>query len=335
MQRRTLAAPATIPGTGLFTGKQVRCAIRPAEPGTGLLFRRVDLPGRPEIPATIDNLSTAPVHPAFEKLPPRCTRLALPDHPETAVAVTEHVLSALAGLGITDAEIELDGPELPAFDGSAAMFTILLTQVGLQNLQGHTIEPITLTEPIRIEDPTPPPHTSGTGVSPVSPSPTNRPSGTGTPPVSPSPTDTRPHILIEPRAEPGTRFTYHLDYGPDPALQPQTAEWTLSPDADPASYADQIAPARTFSLESEATAMRSLGLFAHLTPRDMLVLSPTGPIDNAFRFENEPARHKLLDLIGDLALLARPLQANITASRAGHALNHQAARHLLAFIQHM
>lgn len=75
--------------------------------------------------------------------------------------------------------------------------------------------------------------------------------------------------------------------------------------------------------------MRSMGLFAHLTPREMLVLGADGPIDNALRFEDEPARHKLLDLIGDLALVGAPLQADIVATRSGHALAHEAARAVL------
>lgn len=78
--------------------------------------------------------------------------------------------------------------------------------------------------------------------------------------------------------------------------------------------------------------MRQMGLFAHLTPREMVVIGPEGPIDNALRFANEPARHKLLDLLGDLALstlFPRGLQARITARRTGHAQNHQMARALL------
>ena len=75
--------------------------------------------------------------------------------------------------------------------------------------------------------------------------------------------------------------------------------------------------------------MKQLGLFQNLTTRDMLVIGPKGPIDNAYRFPDEPARHKLLDLIGDLALVGRPLVARVHAVRSGHALNHAAARALL------
>lgn len=75
--------------------------------------------------------------------------------------------------------------------------------------------------------------------------------------------------------------------------------------------------------------MRAMGLFKHVTPREMLVIGPDGPIENELRFADEPARHKLLDLIGDLVLCGGPLQADVVATRAGHALNHRMARAIL------
>lgn len=112
-------------------------------------------------------------------------------------------------------------------------------------------------------------------------------------------------------------YPHHADHIPD-----QDAAWP----GDASSYADDVAPARTFCLEYEAVAMRAAGLFTHLTPRDMLVIGRAGPIDNTYRFANEPARHKLLDLIGDLALAGAPLLARVVSTRAGHALNHRMAR---------
>lgn len=130
-------------------------------------------------------------------------------------------------------------------------------------------------------------------------------------------------IEIEPAAAP--HYTYELDYGAKSPIPPATAHWS----GDPDEFVRQVAPARTFCLDSEAQTMRRLGLFAHLTPRDMLVIGASGPIDNTLRFPDEPARHKLLDLIGDLALAGRPLCARVRAVRSGHALNHAAARALL------
>lgn len=131
------------------------------------------------------------------------------------------------------------------------------------------------------------------------------------------------------RAEPfdSIDYTYSLDYGPASPLPPQHAAWR----GDPDDYAINIAPARTFSLRAEAHAARAAGLFTHLSPRDMLVIADDGsPIDNAWRLPDEPARHKLLDLIGDLALLGRPLHARVHAHRAGHALTHRLCALVLA-----
>jgi UDP-3-O-acyl-N-acetylglucosamine deacetylase len=129
---------------------------------------------------------------------------------------------------------------------------------------------------------------------------------------------------------PGDRplsYTYHLDYGPGSSIPAQHATWTGSI----TDYAQGIAPARTFSLEGEARAARAAGLFRHLSPRQMVVVGADGePIDNAWRLERELARHKLLDLIGDLALLRRPLHATVVASRSGHALTHELCREILA-----
>ncbi len=286
-KRKTLAQPLAGRGVSLFTAREVMYAIRPAEPGDGIRFRRVDLEGKPEIPATIAHLSDKPVHPALEKLPPRCTTIEVGG---ASVATIEHVVSALAGLAVTDATIELDAPEMPIFDGSAMPYVIQLNAVGLVELDART-EPIVVVEPIRIER----------GEAWIEATPSN---------------------CDDARA---FRYTYELDYGPNPAIQPQSATWAAGDD-----YARELAPARTFSLDHEARAMQAAGLFKHLTPQDMLVLSPLGPIDNELRYDNEPARHKLLDLIGDLVLAGRPIHGHVRAHKAGHALNHEMAMRLVA-----
>lgn len=116
-------------------------------------------------------------------------------------------------------------------------------------------------------------------------------------------------------------YMYRLVGG---VLEGQSASWRVG---DAESYITQIAPARTFSFEAEARAARAAGLFPHLTTRDMLVLRTDGsPIDNMLRFPDEPARHKLLDLIGDLALLGGPLWADVEAVGSGHAMAHDLCR---------
>ncbi|MFI4916417.1 MAG: UDP-3-O-acyl-N-acetylglucosamine deacetylase [Phycisphaerales bacterium JB060] len=128
-------------------------------------------------------------------------------------------------------------------------------------------------------------------------------------------------IVAEPRSEPGWSITYTLDYGKGAAIEAQTVTWDGSADT----YSKSIAPARTYCMEYEAQALQRSGLFENLTPADMLVIGRDGPIDNAYRFDKEPATHKLLDAIGDLALAGRPIQADITATRSGHQMNQRLA----------
>ncbi len=240
---------------------------------------------------TIVNLSDHPIHPVFATVKPRCTSVRVHAH---TVGTVEHLCSALSGLGITDATIETNPPstpEIPILDGSALPFVEALLAAGRRELIAR-VEPVTLDRAIEIRD--------GDAV------------------LTAEPSD--PAHPID--------YAYTLDYGPAPAspIPPGTARWT----GDPHDYETNIAPARTFSTLAEATHMQSLGLFARFTPRDLLVIGPHGPIDNAWRFPDEPARHKLLDLIGDLALLGRPLHAKVRAHKTGHAHTHALVRAIIS-----
>lgn len=277
--RQTVRTAVRIEGVGLFTGSGAGATIEPSDSG-GIVFVRA---GR-SIPATIGHLSSEPAHPAFAQMPPRNTSVGAEGG---VVHTVEHVLAALAGLGITDALVRMDGDELPIGDGSASLFTDPIVDAGVRTIGETTIEPVTVREPIRIE------------------------SGSASITIEPS-----EHAL----------YVYCLDYGDGSPIPSGDAVW----DGTPGQFAQQIAPARTFCLQAEAEAMHGAGLFEHLTPRDMLVFGPDGPIDNTLRFPDEPARHKLLDLIGDLSLVGRPLRARVIAERSGHALNHEAARRVLA-----
>lgn len=282
MPRTLASATAEIPGLGLFSGKPASVRILPAPAGSGIAFRRVDLRDQPTIPADLRAL--APSSPA------RNTNLAV--SPTAIVMTVEHILSALAGQGVTDALIELRGPELPIGDGSAAIFAQALRFAGFTDAPAPaTSKPLAPAREITVE--------SG---------------------------DAR--IVARPRSTPGASYTYELDYGPGAPIPAQKASWS----GDAKDYTANIAPARTFCLQAEAEQMRAAGLFKDFSPRDLLVIGPGGPIENTYRFENEPARHKLLDLIGDLSIAGggRPIRADITATRAGHALNHQMAKALAA-----
>lgn len=291
MRRATLARSISLSGVGLFSAQQATLRLMPAPSGSGICFLRAGQ-DRPT-PATIAHLSTSPAHTCIPAtIPGRNTTLAdSPDAP-TGFATVEHLLSALAGLGVHDAAVELDGPEVPIFDGSAEAFVRAIREAGVRpHPLAAPLREITLTREVVVRD-----ERSGA------------------------------FIRALPRAAHGTTWSYTLSYGPNSPIHAQTASFEAGQD-----YAALVAPARTFCLESEARAMRALGLFSHLSTRDMLVLDARGtPIDNTLRFPDEPARHKLLDLIGDLSLLGAPLRADVVADRSGHALTHALVREILA-----
>jgi UDP-3-O-acyl N-acetylglucosamine deacetylase len=122
------------------------------------------------------------------------------------------------------------------------------------------------------------------------------------------------------------RITYLLDYGPGSPIARQAYTQTITPER----VAADIAGCRTFLLEAEAREMRRQGVGVWLTPADLLVFGPRGPIDNRLRFADEPARHKVLDLIGDLSLLGADLCGHVVAYRSGHPLNVELVRTLAA-----
>jgi UDP-3-O-[3-hydroxymyristoyl] N-acetylglucosamine deacetylase len=125
-------------------------------------------------------------------------------------------------------------------------------------------------------------------------------------------------ISFQPADHDELRISYELDYGVDSPIDRQKHTQVITAE----SYARDLAPCRTFLLESEAFELHRAGVGLHLTPADVLVFGPSGrPIDNVLRFPNEPARHKVLDILGDVALFGRDLRGHIVAHRSGHPLN--------------
>ena len=273
-QQHTLKSPAALAGRGLFTGAESTITLHPAEPDEGISFRRIDLEDSPRIPARIDYVVDRP----------RRTTLQIGT---ASVDTVEHLLSALSGMGIDNAAIDVSGPEIPVCDGSADAFVAAIRDAGIVE-QDAVRHPLIVTEPITVRD--------------------------GDAMVAALPSDSGE-----------TEMMYVLDYGPGAVIDRQIHTFSVSPSL----YIEQIAPARTFSTRQEAEAMWNRGMFKHLTPRDMLVIDESGPMDNRYRFDNEPVRHKVLDLLGDLSLLGRPIQGRIVAVRSGHALNHKLTRELL------
>lgn len=143
IHQRTLKSPASIEGVGLFTAAPSRCVIHPAEVDHGLVFVYNGL----EIPVNAGNITHAPVHPAFVGVSPRCSALT---RGGSTVWLVEHVLSALGGLGVTSATIEVDHCELPIMDGSSLPFVQAIVLAGVQD-QGVGLDGIPVREPVRVE----------------------------------------------------------------------------------------------------------------------------------------------------------------------------------------
>ncbi len=131
-------------------------------------------------------------------------------------------------------------------------------------------------------------------------------------------------IYALPYSDDSLNITYDLDYSGHTGIGRQIFSCTVTPDG----FEKHLAPARTFLLEAEAKQFQSRGIGAHLSPRDILVINSDGPIKNSFRFPNECARHKIVDLIGDLALAGRAVMGRVVAYKSGHSLNQQLVRKL-------
>jgi UDP-3-O-[3-hydroxymyristoyl] N-acetylglucosamine deacetylase/3-hydroxyacyl-[acyl-carrier-protein] dehydratase len=131
-------------------------------------------------------------------------------------------------------------------------------------------------------------------------------------------------IYALPYAGDGLNITYDLDYGGHTGIGRQIFSCKVTPEG----FEKNLAPARTFLLEAEARQFQARGMGTHLGPRDILVISSDGPIKNSFRFPNECVRHKVVDLIGDLVLVGRPVKGRVVAYKSGHSLNLQLARKL-------
>lgn len=131
-------------------------------------------------------------------------------------------------------------------------------------------------------------------------------------------------IYALPYSDNGLSLTYDLDYGGHTGIGRQIFSCQLTPE----NFERHLAPARTFLLEAEAKQFQARGIGTHISPRDILVINSDGPIKNSYRFPNECVRHKLVDLIGDLALVGRAVKGRIVAYKSGHTLNQQLSRKL-------
>lgn len=201
-----------------------------------------------------------------------------------AIETVEHCLGACAGLGLDNLQIELNANEVPAMDGSSLPFVEALRAGGICQ-QDALLDCYVVKNIVRVVE----------GDS---------------------------ELIVLPQLDPESdelEISYDLDYGHDTPIGKQTYRVTITPE----SFEANIAPARTFVLESEAEQLREAGLGEHLNYEDILVIGKNGPINNRFRFPDECVRHKILDLVGDLCLFGRPIVGRVLARKSGHALNHQ------------
>ena len=262
----TIAAAAAVEGFGYWEGRDVRVEFLPAEPGTGIVFVRCDLPGRPRIPARVENRVETP----------RRTSLRLG---AAGVDMIEHIMAALAGLGVDNCEVSVDAAEMPGCDGSSLPFVEAVDAVGIV-LQDAPRPRQIVRDVLRLEN------------------------GRG-------------WFEVKPLEQQQTLLCYQLDYGEGNPIGRQSFELELTPE----SFRRELASCRTFMLKSEADWLLAQGLGQRATCRDLLVFGDHGPIDNQLRFPDECVRHKLLDMVGDLALAGCQLIGSFSACRSGHRLN--------------
>lgn len=271
--QHTVAKACQLTGRGYWTGRLVTLRFCPARVGTGVQFVRADLPGRPVIRASVGARREADLR----------TVLAAGD---AEVAMVEHLMAGLYALEIDNCIVELDGPEVPGFDGSCEPIVAALRPAGLL-MQAAGRRQVIVDRTVRVGS-------AGNWVE-----------------ASPA-TDGR--LTVE----------YRLDYGPSCPIPPQTFAVPVSPE----SFCRELAPARTFVTADQAVRLRAQGLAPHVTERDLLVFGNSGPIGGALRMPEECARHKALDIVGDLALVGADIVGRIVSFRGGHRLNGAMAHQL-------
>ena len=260
--QRTLRRPISCAGIGLHSGNKVTLSLKPAAADSGVRFRRTDLGGL-EVPAAIANVGGINYATGLMR-------------DAVKVDTVEHLLGALVSLGIDNVIVELNSPEVPIMDGSAAPFVYLIHEAGVKRLAAprrylKIRRPISLTQ--------------------------------GDKRIAIYPSD---HFKV----------TYSIAFD-HPLLRHQSRTIRLSEEA----FVDDIAPARTFTFLKEVEMLRQRGLALGGSLENAIVVGDTGILNHALRFDDEFVRHKILDVIGDMALLGLPVIGHLVAHRGGHALH--------------
>jgi len=275
LRQRTLKSLVSATGVGLHTGQKVRMSLRPAQPDTGIVFRRLDLPGAADLPARADLVGETRL----------CSCLV---RGGVKIFTIEHLMSALYGLGVDNAYVDLDGPEVPIMDGSAAPFVLLIQQAGVEE-QGAPKRFLRVKKRIVARD-------------------------------------GDKWAALEPHE--GFKLSFSIVFK-HPVILKSNTELTV--DFATTSYLKEVARARTFGFVHDVEDLRESGLAQGGGLENAVVLDEHRVLNaGGLRFGDEFIRHKILDAIGDLYLLGRPLLAAFSAYKSGHDLNNQLLRALIA-----
>jgi UDP-3-O-[3-hydroxymyristoyl] N-acetylglucosamine deacetylase len=268
--QRTLDKPVQCEGVGLHTGEHAALVLRPAPANKGVFFRRTDLPGAPVIPA----------RPEYVIDTQYATTLAKNG---ASVKTIEHLMAALAGMGVDNVQIDLSGPEVPIFDGSALAFVEVLRKAGLRR-QFAPKTFLKVRQPITVE------------------------------------VGTR-SLRIVPSERLKVIYTMCFDH-------PILGEQTTAMDVGRERFIRDVAPSRTFGFLRDIEMLRRMGLAKGGSLDNAIVVAEDGILNGPLRFSDELVRHKILDLMGDLFLLGKPLVGTIIAQGAGHQMHVQLVRRI-------
>lgn len=273
-KQRTISSTVAVEGFGFWSGRDVRLEFRPAEENTGIVFVRRDMARPARIPARVEHRIEVP-------------RRTVLSHGGGSVEMVEHVMAALAGLGVDNCEVWTDEAEMPGFDGSAAPFVVALESAGIVEQSAGRAQ-LVVRSITRLGN-------------------------------------EESWVEARPGASHGFSAKYRLDYGNDNAIGRQTLDLVITPE----SFKRELAPARTFMLRQEADWLLARGLGKRVTRQNVLIFGDEGVEENELRYEDECVRHKLLDLVGDLALAGVDLVGHFIAHRSGHRLNADLVRAIL------
>ncbi|MBA3770915.1 MAG: UDP-3-O-acyl-N-acetylglucosamine deacetylase [Ramlibacter sp.] len=279
LQQRTLKSLTKAVGVGLHSGQRVELTLRPAQPDTGIVFRRIDLPSPVDIPVSAVAVTD--------------TRLASTISSGGAkVHTVEHLMSACAGLGLDNLYVDITAEEVPILDGSSASFVFLLQSAGIE-LQKAPRRFIRVLRPVEVRE--------GQGEG-----------------------------LKWARLEPFHGYKLSFEIGFAHRVVNSTGQ-RVEFDLSSGSYARDIARARTFGFTKDVEMMRASGLALGGGLDNAVVMDDYRVLNtDGLRYDDEFVKHKILDAMGDLYLIGKPLLASYSAFRSGHALNNKLLRELLA-----